>query len=64
MRNRKMMNNIITKKICKKKKTSTLSFPYKPSPQNKKQKKSTRKKTSKIMAKNMMTNRRTMKTRS
>jgi hypothetical protein len=36
MRNRKMMNNIINKNICKKKKTSTLPFPYKPSPQNKK----------------------------
>jgi hypothetical protein len=40
MRNRKMMKKTITKKICKKKKTSTLPlpFPYKPSPQNKKQK--------------------------
>jgi len=62
MRNRKMMNNILTKKICKKKKTSTLPIPYKRSPQNKKQKQSTRKKMSKTMVKNMMTNTRIMKT--
>jgi hypothetical protein len=62
MKNRKMMNNTITKKIYKKKKTSTWPFPYKPSPQNKKQKKSTRKKMSKTMTKNTMTNTRIMKT--
>jgi hypothetical protein len=61
MRNRKMMNNT-NLKYLQEKKTSTLPFPYKPSPQNKKQKKSTRKKTRKTMAKNIMTNTRIMKT--